>query len=172
MTENRTTPEPSDEPRVAADATPTVPSAPADHLPATPGDVEPALAQSDPDAAAARRPFLQRTWVRVTGAAVAAVVLLGTGAGLGAAATTAVLVGGHHVGGAPGFADDDGDHDGDGHGMERPDAGPRGDRGDGRPGPNVPGGRSGPDSDQPGPDSDDSGSDSDEGVTPAPDATP
>lgn len=44
---------------------------------------EPPVASTAP-AAGAERPFFARTWVRVTGAALAAVVLLGAGAGIGA----------------------------------------------------------------------------------------
>src|SRR4051794_28888748 len=40
-----------------------------------------------PTAPAPPRPFFQRTWVRVTGAAVAALILFGTGMGVGAAVT-------------------------------------------------------------------------------------
>ncbi|MDN3496791.1 hypothetical protein QL996_12695 [Planococcus sp. APC 4015] len=120
-----------------------------EHLPTTPSPV----ATATPDASPERRPLLQRTWVRVAGAAVAAVLLLGLGAGVGAAATAAGLAGSSVRGGVPGLlgGDDRGSQ------LQRPDGGPRGDL-------------EGRDGDHRG--DDDSDSDSDDGVSPAPEATP
>ncbi|WP_076681150.1 hypothetical protein [Microbacterium sp. RU33B] len=135
----------------------------AETLPLTP-DAPTADAQGPGVApqSSARRPFLQRTGVRIAGAAVGAVALLGVGVGVGVAATHAAVD-------SPaqrdsGFFSDDGDQDGFG----RPDGGARGGdelRGH-RPGP----GGSLDHSDSDG-DSDDDG-DTDTDLLPSPGATP
>ncbi len=106
-----------------------------------------------PVAAPAKPPLLRRTWVKVTGAAVAAVLLLGVGFGAGWAAN-----GARPFPGAPaGWSQEDGMRGGPGQpGRGAPDDGPRG----GGPGfghDDDSGSGSGSDSDG----DDDSGSDSD-----------
>ena len=108
----------------------------------------------------ARRPFLQRTGVRIAGAAVGAVALLGVGVGVGVAATHAAVDSPSQRDG--GLFSDDGDQDGFG----RPDGGSRG-------GDEARGHRPGPGGSHDHSDSDsDSDSDDDTDVLPTPGATP
>lgn len=125
------------------DITPTLPlepdatsqSAPADppaQAPAAPVSGSPAVTEPS---------FFQRTWVRVTGVAVAAVILLGAGTGIGAAVASG---GSDHSRGSHETAFDDGTHGGgesgrhgdrgtsDGARGDRPDRGQRGSGGEDR----------------------------------------
>lgn len=114
------------------------------------------VAQASPDTPA-KPPFLRRTWVRVTGAAVAAVLLLGVGFGAGWAAGGARAFPGAPVG----WSHDDDvmpGQPGDGSGRPGPGMPDDGQQGGPRFGHNDPRDDSGSDPDS----DDDSGSDSDD----------
>lgn len=71
-------------------------------LPTTPLEPAPEPSTASADTSAARRPFLQRTGVRVGGAVVAAVALLGAGVGVGVGVAAATMDGPSVHGGGPG----------------------------------------------------------------------